>query len=252
MFYLKNSLIQAIFLIVFFYSFQSQSSNITYIGDSQSAVPYGLFNNLRGAIPNDQHSFLNSRAVCGANMEDYSSQAKRGRCNYPGVTHLSGSNFVESRGSTVLINQLMTNETDTVIVQLGDNHLGSSEASIRASAQRLARQILSSGNSCIWIGPARANGPSCLERDRQKRQASEAISRALAELEVNGRKCHFINSYTLTNENLSTSGDCLHYTSSGYRQWSQAISGRVLAELNRQSQNRPEGESSSSEAIPLQ
>lgn len=206
-------------------------TRIAYIGDSQSASKGGLGKKLEESLNANGISVVAGRAVCGATVEAYLTGGVPGICNYKGVTSMSVSGgemvFPGGPGTTVLASSLMA-EADAVVVQLGDNHLfDESTENIEEKSKQLAKEILSRGKECVWIGPAAA---SCNCRTWPlKRAVSEAIERSLREVSVNGRSCRFVDSFNLTAKN-APNGDCIHYGSE-YDKWHGPIEGAVLRAL---------------------
>lgn len=222
--------------ILFLASFSAQGATIAYIGDSQSAVSYGLLSRLRSPLQLAGHELRSGRAVCGSRIQNYIEGGANGVCRYSGVTYMQLENgtatFPQGSGQTASVDTLMQ-DTDTVVVQLGDNHLQEA-AQARTHAQNLVRRILSQGKRCVWIGPAAVPNTSACQTNRQRKQAvNEALEAALSDpefiREMNGQRCEFINSFELTAANPPNSGDCLHYTD--YQPWADAISDTLLRSL---------------------
>ncbi len=200
--------------------------SMTYIGDSQSAYPKGLFDHLQSTLIRIG-DIKSAVAVCGAHIQGYLDKPEDG--SYGCNRHLSAMNgvvnFESNSGRTRSIDEL-AKDSDVVIIQLGDNHLVDVK-SASVQAKRMAIRILELGKKCIWIGPASVgksrNGASCKKNRYRKQLVSNAIENALDQVEVNGLKCEFINSYIRTKANPPR-GDkmCLHY-GSNYSIWSDAI-----------------------------
>ncbi|MGE4131719.1 MAG: hypothetical protein AB7F86_08770 [Bdellovibrionales bacterium] len=201
------------------------AGSVTYIGDSQSASRGGLFAELRQGL-GSLVQFKTARSVCGATIDGYLTKSMRGSCRYKGVTSLDMSegrlNFPGGSGQTALIDELMRG-SDTVIVQLGDNHLAAPE-SAGVKARALATKIKASGKKCVWIGPASVSRGSCSQNHARKKAVSESIKAAIAGV------CQFVDSFAATQANPPRSGDCLHYAN--YSQWSSAILSQVAQALS--------------------
>lgn len=221
----RNVRMKYLFLLIPFGSLFTPPSvwaaDITYVGDSQSASPGGLFAKLRGDLEK-QGEIKNARAVCGATIGDYEGKGHASRCHYTGITHLDWNHqpnvFQQGGGRTANLESLMK-DANTVIIELGDNHLD--DAGIGAKAKGMARKVLESGKKCIWIGPASVPPTTCAVNFAKKKKTSEAIKNVLSTLQVRGRKCEFINSFEATKSNPPASRDCLHY--SNYNTWANAI-----------------------------
>lgn len=209
----------------------AQASTLTYLGDSQSASSAGLLSRMNSQIVNSGHSLVNGRAVCGSTIGNHIRGNEGGVCRYRGVTYMNVENgrprYVAGSGRTVQAASLIA-QSETTIVQLGDNHLDNPTLGGTKAAE-LAREILTQGKSCVWIGPAAVNATRCPARRAQKQAVSEQIKRALENTIVNGRRCTFIDSFTLTSASPPVSRDCLHY--SNYQQWADRISEQVLTAL---------------------
>ncbi|NQZ18778.1 MAG: hypothetical protein HRT44_05915 [Bdellovibrionales bacterium] len=201
-------------------------------------MSYGLLSHLEDTLSESGHNLVAGRSVCGATISDYLSTITS-RCNYRGITNMQVVNgeatYPRGRGTTQDVRSL-TREADSVVVQLGDNHLGSPE-NARRLAQNMARSILREGKECVWIGPASAVGSSCGRKNHQKKLVSEAIRAALNSdsfvLEMEGRQCRFVNSHSLTSisprTNHRSTRDCLHY--SNYEGWADSIEDTLIREL---------------------
>jgi hypothetical protein len=228
-----------IFFLSLLLSTSAHATSITYFGDSQRASRAGLLSRLNSQITTSGHSFVNGRAVCGATIGNHIRGNEGGVCRYPGVTYMNIENgrpqYVAGSGKTVQAASLIAS-SETTVVQLGDNHLDNPDLGGRKAAE-LAREILSRGKSCVWIGPAAVSATQCAARRSQKRAVSEAIKSALSNLVVNGRTCRFIDSFSLTSANPPASRDCLHY--SNYQQWADAIDEEVLTALATRNQSAP-------------
>ena len=222
----KTKILASLVIGIFFFESATWALSMTYIGDSQSAYPKGLFEHLQPMLL-ENGEIKSAVAVCGAHIQGFLDKIEDGSrgCD----KHLSVQNgqvsFEANAGRTKSIDAL-AKDSDVVIVQLGDNHLGDVH-SAHIQATKMAIHILELGKKCLWIGPASVGkskrGASC-KKNREKKQAvSNAIKSALEQVEVNGLKCEFIDSFSLTKANPPT-GDkmCLHY-GSNYSVWSDAI-----------------------------
>ncbi len=238
------------FFIVFMILLFAQGANagsVVYVGDSQGANSQGLFAKLRSGMEKEGYSLF-GHSVCGASISDYLKKTPtQGRCSYKGVTFLemtkNGSQFSAGAGKTKPIEELIS-RGDAVIIELGDNHLND-HSNVGQKAQALAKRILDSGKSCVWIGPAAVpDNKKCAENLKKKKKVSEEIKKALAGLNVNGRRCRFVDSYSLTKLDPPPSGDCLHYTN--YEKWANP----VLKELSKVLRDLSDFKASSSEEVP--
>ena len=202
----------------------ASADKLAFIGDSQSAASYGLFAQLKKPIEQNGHHWQNGRSISGATVDGYITGRIPG-ARFPGVYYLLIQNEVISyptgNGETIAVSHLLA-EVDTVIVQLGDNHLDN-PMSIKNSAQNLVRQISAQGKKCIWVGPAAVH-PNCTLRRLQKEKVNQILSDALST-----ESCHFINSFELTKNSPPPTSDCVHYTN--YDIWEKAIESSILTSL---------------------
>lgn len=198
----------------------NKAARISYFGDSQSAASYGLFSQLRSKVMDAGHDFGNGQAVCSARMEHFSGFPSTLSCGHASI--IGGDPvFSQERVKTLDIAEL-AKTSDTVVVQLGDNHLKDKPATLKAAALALAKRVSEQGKACIFIGPAAVSSSACRENAERKKIASELLEQALKETQ-----CQYVNSYKLTEVSPPDSSDCLHYTASGYKKWSDAIQGRL-------------------------
>ncbi len=205
----------------------SRAMDISYVGDSQSAYPYGLFDKLQPLLFN-VGNIKSAVAVCGARIQGYTDKVQYGSagCDRHLVAKDSNVSFQLKPGRTTSVDRL-ANDSDVVIVQLGDNHLGDIK-SVGGLAAKMATRILEKGKQCIWIGPASVGkskkGKSCARNRSKKEAVSNAIKLALERTVVYGNKCTFIDSFSLTRANPPPGDEimCLHYGSK-YSMWSDAI-----------------------------
>ncbi len=225
-----------------FFSLWASAAKITYIGDSHSSVAGALYPLVKASLPSNS-LILTGRSVCGAHIEDYLAPGGvQGGCTYRGVTFLDVSegrdNFEVGSGKTENILSLFK-KTDTVMIQLGDNHIDDPNGA-GASAKELVTKILTARKKCIWMGPASisplatTNSEKCSLNRSKKQKVNESIKKALNATTVNGRKCIYIDSFALTDKVPPKSKDCLHYTD--YLQWAESIRdelSRALAKINR-------------------
>lgn len=197
----------------------SFANEIAFIGDSHSAVSYGLFSHLAVSAKADGHNLTDGQAICGATINSYIDGSVTGPCRYNGVTHLNLINgsydFRPGSGVSKKISVLMR-KADTVIIQLGGNHVNEIEK-VGDLAQRLARIILREGKRCIWIGVAAVpNSKKCAASRKKRHELNLAIANALQ-----GESCDFIDSFERTKDDPPSSPDCRHY--SDYSKWEGAI-----------------------------
>lgn len=228
---------------------RSFADKMTYFGDSQSACEGCLFSNLQSTLES-KGTLASTRAVCSSTIGDYlSSTSVNGRCTYDGVTYLDFKEgkpiFLSGPGRTDNVNKL-SEKSDIVVVQLGDNHLSNPKAGAEA-AIKLANMISSSDKKCIWIGPAavpsqihceikKSDGSlkiidkDCTQFREKKKAISEAFKTALAKT-----SCTFVDSYFFTERAPPESCDCLHFKSgqSGYVKWANAIRLQLTTALSR-------------------
>jgi hypothetical protein len=240
--------LRILILVLFLATASAFADGIAYIGDSQSAEAGNLFSNLQSTLES-KGNLVSARAVCSSTIDDYlSSTSVGGRCKYDGVTYLDMSNgkpsFPAGSGETDNVNKL-SEKANTVVIQLGDNHLSDPKAGAEA-ATRLANSISSSGKKCVWIGPAavppkihcelkRKDGSlkiidkDCSDFVEKKKAVSEAFKSALAKT-----PCTFIDSYWATEKAPPDSCDCLHYIAgeAGYVKWANAIKSQLATALS--------------------
>lgn len=222
------------------------AGGITYIGDSQSSGDGLLFSALRSTLES-KGNLVSARAVCKSTINDYlNANSVGGGCvgKYVAYLDMNGGQptFIAGPGHTDNITKLSA-RADTVVVQLGDNHLGDPTAGEKA--MELANSIYRSGKKCVWIGPASVperirceyknpDGTSkivdldCKELREKKRAMSEALKQALGKT-----SCTFVNSFWATEKDPPYSCDCVHYTiSEGYRKWANAIRSQLETALS--------------------
>lgn len=228
-------------LLQFTATFGAYGSSVAYIGDSQSSHSLGLYEQLKSSLEKSGHKIQLAHSICGARIEDYILGGVKGKCSYVGLTHLRmGSEkrpiFVAGPGSTISIGDIPQG-VDTVIVQLGDNHLDSLRQ-LEKQSTLLVADILSRHKNCIWIGPAALpNRKEYRKTNEKKRAANRALSKTLA-APIRGRhkqsrNCLFIDSFALTESNPPPTFDGLHY--SNYHFWSAAIEKSLLDLLSKSS-----------------
>jgi hypothetical protein len=227
----------ATLLISLVFSSHAQAANIAFVGDSHSAVSYGFFHELELTLKAEGHRLVNGQAICGAGIDKYLSGGAQGGCAFAGVTHMNLSNglitFPSGAGTFIGIKSLLQN-SDAVIVQLGGNHIDAL-GSVGGLAQEMVRIVLSQNKKCIWIGPAALKDTQkCKSMRRKREKVNAAIEAALLDSaftnEFSGRRCTYINSYTLTEANPSDSADCRHYAD--YSPWVKAIAKDTIDALS--------------------
>lgn len=219
----------------------AQASGIIYIGDSQSASNDTLLSNLESSI-SAHHRIVAGNAACGTRIDDHLNGGPA-HCKYPGIQHMNVSggrvHFDSGGGHVVPVDTLFSSapQSDTVVVELGDNHYG--DRQLAAKARKMVTKILESGRSCVWIGPASIRGPSskCKSTIAEKRAVSDTLQETLASVTVKGHKCQFINSYELTKAHPPYSEDplCIHYRVhdvARYGGWADAIRPSLMRALD--------------------
>ena len=222
----------------------AHAAKIAYIGDSQSAVNYGVFATLRPVLATAGHSFVNGSGVCGATIRAHLNPSK-GVCGFEGVTSLemkSGKyDFVKGPGITQGLDKVIEG-ADTLLIQLGDNHRHEDAATVKREVQGMVERVLSAGKVCIWIGPA-SIADACADNLKKKRDVSARIAAALNDTEfvkkMNGRRCTFIDSFKASEANPPPSQDCLHYTN--YKPWVEPVQDRILEAIAAAPKSKTEG-----------
>ncbi|MEO0336897.1 MAG: SGNH/GDSL hydrolase family protein [Pseudomonadota bacterium] len=212
-------------VLLCFLSFASQAKDksVIYIGDSHSSVSWGLFARIfEGETSLKEFSVDFAQGVCGAGIHYYLRGDLRTSCGFMEASR--GMIDYRQAGHSVLIDDVL-GSSDIVFVQLGGNHWENPRGAIPL-ARALVNKVLDSGAKCIWIGTASADARRCPRSRQQRRQVNEALKEALSRTNREDRlSCDYIDSFSLTDFEgaLDISNDCRHYTSRGYRQWSEII-----------------------------
>ena len=199
-------------------SFAHANSNINsilFIGDSHSVRTFGnhIFSHLQ--LINPERSEVHSYASCGSSPHQWLNSWNT-HCGYkerhftPWTTDQLPP-FYEERHTTPLLSDLLQHHRpQLVVVEIGGNATGLTQAGLNSSVRRFLNLITQSGAKCIWAGPPEAmnNGVRPIPANRIGVGLDVFYARLRVAL---GRRCTLYDSRPITPPLLSRGGDGIHF-----------------------------------------
>ncbi len=202
------------------------SAAVLMIGDSHLSKPDYLIGPLHSELTR-QGAVVHSLSACGVVADDWLHSAKA-LCGAErigtGAVMTSGSN-----ASTRPVKTLVAaNKSQLVIVVMGDTMAGYKSEFPRAWAWQqvtsLSKEIASTGAACIWVGPPWGSEGGQYGKTYAR---VKVMSDFLA---ANVGPCAYVDSLKLSKQGQWATVDGQHFTTDGYKAWSQAIA-KAIGEL---------------------
>jgi hypothetical protein len=193
-------LILTLALLSLLFNSAAWAGKILFIGDSHSVGEFGV--TLDGLLRQDPKNQVSSLAFCGASSESWLYGPKT-KCGYR-IAPPSGNPVEKKSGQGPKLSELLSKfDPDQVIIELGNNDIGSSlsDAQIVAHIDRITSTVVTAlgPGRCFWI-----SGPETrLLRSQGTREIS-LIEKGVA------RRCKVFNSYSVTHY-PDGPGDGIHY-----------------------------------------
>ena len=200
---------------------------ILMIGDSHLATPDYLIATLHNDLV-AQGANVHTLGVCGANAGDWL-KATPGTC---GGAERRGSEkavVLGGKAATVPISQLLaTDKPDLVLIVMGDTMASYTKpafpkAWLWQQTTGLTKAIAANGTRCVWVGPNwGTEGGKYGKTFERVRTTSDFLASNVA-------PCTYVDSLKFSKPGQWRTIDGQHFTTSGYKEWGQAIADAVSA-----------------------
>lgn len=202
------------------------SAAVLMIGDSHLSKPDYLIGPLHNELTR-QGAVVHSLSACGVVAGDWLNSVKA-LCGAERI----GSGAVMTLGSNASTRPVKTliaaDKSQLVIVVMGDTMAGYKTEFPRAWAWQqvtsLSKEIASIGAPCIWVGPPWGSEGGQYGKTYARVKVMSDL------LAANVAPCAYVDSLKLSKQGQWATVDGQHFTTDGYKAWSQAIA-RAISEL---------------------
>lgn len=200
---------------------------ILVVGDSHLTNAGYLIDTLHDSLTQGGAA-VHTVGVCGSMPADWVT-TKKGDCGGAQRVGKGAISYTGANAATQPVGQLIqADKPKLVVVVIGDTLASYKQPSFpRAWAWQqvtaLTKEIAAAGTACVWVGPAwGSEGGKYGKTFDRVRTTSDFLASNVA-------PCVYVDSLKLSKPGQWRTIDGQHFTSTGYKEWGQAIANAIAA-----------------------